>query len=128
MLANGARRRLADMVKGSCGEGGMNTAAAIHNDVLSDSCRDDGILSLDGQGKEGYTLSTRLEHVDPWPIEALDEEHDGVKADRDSNTRGQHSQPARKGIGKSDRGRIDQGVLEMENGVVLDTNRLDSLT
>jgi hypothetical protein len=32
MLAKGARERLVDiLVKGSCGEGGMNTVAAIHN-------------------------------------------------------------------------------------------------
>ena len=31
MLAKGARERLVDiLVKGSCGEGGMNTVAAIH--------------------------------------------------------------------------------------------------
>lgn len=32
MLAKGARERLVDILeKGSCGEGGMNTVAAIHN-------------------------------------------------------------------------------------------------
>lgn len=32
MLAKGARERLVDiLMKGSCGEGGMNTVAAIHN-------------------------------------------------------------------------------------------------
>ena len=32
MLAKGARERLVDIpIKGSCGEGGMNTVAAIHN-------------------------------------------------------------------------------------------------
>jgi hypothetical protein len=36
MLVNGARARLVDMVNGSCGDGGMNTAAAIHNDALSE--------------------------------------------------------------------------------------------
>jgi hypothetical protein len=54
MLANGARGRLVDMVKGSCGEGGMNTAAAIHNDVLSDRGRDKGICSSMA-GVEGDT-------------------------------------------------------------------------
>jgi hypothetical protein len=33
MLASGARGRVVDMAKGSCGEGGgMNTTVAIHND------------------------------------------------------------------------------------------------
>jgi hypothetical protein len=54
MLANGARGRLVDIVKGSCGDGGMNTAAAIHNDVLSDRDRDKGFCSSMA-GLEGYT-------------------------------------------------------------------------
>lgn len=107
MLANGARRRLADMVKGSCGEGDMNTAAAIHNDVLSDSGRDNRILCPSigrvGGVHGGYscTVDTRLEHVDPEPLEALEEAHNRCEADRDSNKRGQRSQPARrKSIGR----------------------------
>lgn len=36
MLVNGTRARLVDMVNESCGDSGMNTAAAIHNDVLSE--------------------------------------------------------------------------------------------
>jgi hypothetical protein len=54
MLANGARGRLVDMVKGSCGDGGMNTAAAIHNDVLSARGGDQGCCSSMA-GLEGYT-------------------------------------------------------------------------
>ncbi len=61
MLANGARGRLVDMVKGSCGEGGMNTAAAIHNDVLSDSGRGNGICSSTARvgGALGHATGTR---------------------------------------------------------------------
>lgn len=47
MLANGARGRVLDMVKGSCGERCMNTAAAIHNDMQDDCGRDNRYFFLD---------------------------------------------------------------------------------
>ena len=100
MLASGARGRLVDMVKGSCGEGDMNTAAAIHNDVISDSGKDNGIRSS-MVGSEGHTARDG-EHVHFCPPRELEEEHSSLEADRDSNTRGQQSRFARPRMGRVD--------------------------
>jgi hypothetical protein len=59
MHANGARGRLVDMAKGSCGEGGMNTAAAIHNNMLGEGGRDNGIRLLKGRVCEGHRARDR---------------------------------------------------------------------
>jgi hypothetical protein len=56
MLVNGARARLVDMVNGSCGDGGMNTAAAIHNDVLSEGGRLRVFLPPRTVGLDGWTI------------------------------------------------------------------------
>lgn len=61
MLASGARGRLADiLMSGSCGEGGMNTVAAIHNNMhQSLALRCSKLEASKARGAEDNALRTR---------------------------------------------------------------------
>jgi hypothetical protein len=64
MLAKGARRDEAAILdKGSCGDGGMNTAAAIHKDISDETVVDwrggDRTVRIQGKSKGGGVCGGR---------------------------------------------------------------------